>query len=985
LANRGISKNDVDIIVRGPVSEEMLHVLKFRLGRMLPPEISARLSVMTDELGGPFTNHVELADLIVEFRPSYEVKQMALAKQDDPLMVYPSKSGPRDAVFQYHFRGRGFHLDMRLAVADYLVGWTVALQRPGSVPPIDSAEEAKRIAGTFDSEGSKYSKPFVAPARVYATPKSRQPAEWINVDAREFKPGTVGATPEEVGVMVRVEKPNVEWGLQKPWFHEYFFSGSDTSGIIYFRQLVSDAKPADAEVEAGRLSPEGSTFWTMQMSKTALPSVLKKHAVDQKNMPPDGISAIPKTLEAATPKQFRYWEAKGEEARKIRDDLVASKWFTEENVQIVDNEFRRIESKRYIYTEGGEDYVAKAKPRFVLSWQYWRGPMVERFAPTMEIWHLMVESGNGVDDFMLQYDPLSSESSVSGTRRRLDDKASLDVEGVVEPGKKYAGSVWNETKETPSRVRIVDRGTLDVLEDNTFRFYGSKLKGKWEIKPEGSDTGFWMVTPLAAEKAVPVKDGVQIWDPENKNPDADRSMMRPLAIFKPMKPLVVVKQIEELKEKFASEEQLKGGIVVEPKWNGFSFVVEKSGDRVLSFTEDAKIDLLPNLPGLKAELEKIPGDFILVTEFMAVNEEGDFVPRRDLAMFRGKDAVDDSGVRLRIHDLLYRNGDNLTAKHLDLRKKALDIFMARVKKIGVRRLVESGWKAVHTWPELKSEYQAARRTPGSEGAMFKWVPSTYTLGGVTDSWAKIKDIREIRAVIYDRHEVKGAPGVYNFFCAVGPIGAKEKGEWKEIVEIGGKLYTPVGKTFSAKLNAKAGDVVRVEVTEIIVDPKSGQRSVHWFTPTVIDSTDQAPMTPQDVENLALPGEEKTATEKSAQYDVRLKVSKAEERLVYGIVLEPETVDAQGDIYSAEEIRSACHEFMEKFGKLGLQHKYLANNLMKVLECWIAPADLKIEDHDVKKGTWLLACRIVDEDLWQAVKEGKFTGFSIGGTARSVAG
>jgi len=40
---------------------------------------------------------------------------------------------------------------------------------------------------------------------------------------------------------------------------------------------------------------------------------------------------------------------------------------------------------------------------------------------------------------------------------------------------------------------------------------------------------------------------------------------------------------------------LEVGIYVEPKWNGFRFVVEKAGDRILTFTEDAKRDLSPLL------------------------------------------------------------------------------------------------------------------------------------------------------------------------------------------------------------------------------------------------------------------------------------------------------------------------------------------------------------------------------------------------------
>ena len=42
----------------------------------------------------------------------------------------------------------------------------------------------------------------------------------------------------------------------------------------------------------------------------------------------------------------------------------------------------------------------------------------------------------------------------------------------------------------------------------------------------------------------------------------------------------------------------------------------------------------------------------------------------------------------------------------------------------------------------------------------------------------------------------------------------------------------------------------------------------------------------------------------------------DERYVLGVVLEPEVVDAQGDIYSADEIRQAAHRFMEEFGGAG---------------------------------------------------------------------
>ena len=110
---------------------------------------------------------------------------------------------------------------------------------------------------------------------------------------------------------------------------------------------------------------------------------------------------------------------------------------------------------------------------------------------------------------------------------------------------------------------------------------------------------------------------------------------------------------------------------------------------------------------------------------------------------------------------------------------------------------------------------------------------------------------------------------------------------------------------------------------------------------------------------------------------------ADERYVLGVVLEPEVVDAQGDIYSPDEVRQAAHRFMEEFGGLGLMHRMRVNGQVKVLESYLAPVDFAVGKTTVRKGTWLLAVRILSDELWAEVKDGKLTGFSIGGSARRV--
>ena len=55
----------------------------------------------------------------------------------------------------------------------------------------------------------------------------------------------------------------------------------------------------------------------------------------------------------------------------------------------------------------------------------------------------------------------------------------------------------------------------------------------------------------------------------------------------------------------------------------------------------------------------------------------------------------------------------------------------------------------------------------------------------------------------------------------------------------------------------------------------------------------------------------------------------------------------------------------------------------MLESYLAPTDFTIGELAVRKGTWLLAVRVLSDELWERVKSGDLTGFSIGGSARRV--
>jgi len=93
-----------------------------------------------------------------------------------------------------------------------------------------------------------------------------------------------------------------------------------------------------------------------------------------------------------------------------------------------------------------------------------------------------------------------------------------------------------------------------------------------------------------------------------------------------------------------------------------------------------------------------------------------------------------------------------------------------------------------------------------------------------------------------------------------------------------------------------------------------------------------------------------------------------------IALEPETIDLHGDVYSVAEVRKACHNFNTFCEKAYIDHA-VETEEAKIVESYIAPADLEINGEAVKKGTWLAVFQFNDE-LWQEVKKGTYNGISI---------
>lgn len=147
---------------------------------------------------------------------------------------------------------------------------------------------------------------------------------------------------------------------------------------------------------------------------------------------------------------------------------------------------------------------------------------------------------------------------------------------------------------------------------------------------------------------------------------------------------------------------------------------------------------------------------------------------------------------------------------------------------------------------------------------------------------------------------------------------------------------------------------------------------------------------------------KTISQKSKKLDLTYNVpiyikkdSHDEERMIFGIVLEPNDgskrgvpldPDAHGDIYSQDDVKKAAYSFMEDddAGNRGYMHQFFMNDDFTLLENYVTKGKTEIDTEDgpikLRKGTWVIGVRVNSDNVWSMIKDKEITGFSIGGTA-----
>ena len=466
----------------------------------------------------------------------------------DPFLDYPDEGKAYHYVVQHHYRGKTVHCDLRLETNQgFLIGWTLLDGITGEIKePVMTLAQAKELDAKdiFKIDWKKGEVKerevrggAIRPADVRAVEKKPEPLEWLDVEG-VTPPGSVGATKEFPGVFTIIDKGIAEYGAQKPYFHEYFFTQGKLKGRFAFRMIGRKAAKESAFLPPGieEEAPRVPYYWVLIQPIDQTPYVLSQGAIEKNWLPPKGISAIPKAMRAHIPERLKFWKLPKKEALEARKELATM----EELVPP-----RTTHSTAVNRVTGNQVTVNSS---FILQHHWWRGQIVVRFGPSTEHWDLRIRQDKKIWHLVLKNNPLETES-VMGYEKPCDDPAAM------EKGKKGAeelepGTSWNPTRDTPAFIKALDFGTCTTLEDSdTFKkveFQGQELKGLYAFTREDPESDFWIMSPSdlpTMKQSVTLKKGGLNMSTEELTLEAEEQKVEEAEEKKPSE-----KAIQALKE-----------------------------------------------------------------------------------------------------------------------------------------------------------------------------------------------------------------------------------------------------------------------------------------------------------------------------------------------------------------------------------------------------------------------------------------------------
>jgi hypothetical protein len=394
-------------------------------------------------------DNVDTADrLVKESRGEDKERRSKVTLDADEYMSPPDETKTWLGMLHIHGRGKSVHGDLRFQVSkDWAIGWTLYIPKGLSKVPGSYSEFVelvkKEIMPVVEAKLKDPTK------RFNCGKKEPEPAEWLDYKGM-VEPGEIGATKNEPGFFYIADRFDVEFGAQKPHYHEYFCDGTLFKGRFCIRLLENKKE--------WKKTGEGLMTWMAVATKDKTPYVISRRAVTKKWIPGFGHSALPKKMRAKVPDKYKYWRYReASKQREIRDELV-------EEV-----------GKKLVKQDALGPAVYKVFR------QTWKGPTVIREGPSRTRYYFAIcQDTKGSVKFVLttQNNPLENKELACVKYEHAAELCALDAKVTeVKPKTKL-----NETKDTPSKIELLERGRASILANTNFRRFrlkDGKLEGTW--------------------------------------------------------------------------------------------------------------------------------------------------------------------------------------------------------------------------------------------------------------------------------------------------------------------------------------------------------------------------------------------------------------------------------------------------------------------------------------------------------------------------
>lgn len=179
--------------------------------------------------------------------------------------------------------------------------------------------------------------------------------------------------------------------------------------------------------------------------------------------------------------------------------------------------------------------------------------------------------------------------------------------------------------------------------------------------------------------------------------------------------------------------------------------------------------------------------------------------------------------------------------------------------------------------------------------------------------------------------------------------------------VGDRVKVKAGKEHGDMVMYMPGSIVEISTPALAIKFDNMDEVHKWYVQEELEKSDDVAM-----------------AEKSGKKKPIAKSLNEELQQVTYVAMKP-GVDLHGDMVDLETVRLAKESFNKSAQRANLFHLTMTD-AFEVIESYLIPCDVTLNEHFVEKGSWLMTLQIHDPDVWEMIKSEDINGISIGAMA-----